>query len=458
VHILNRLSLSRKLLVLMIAMLLPAAILSYQYISDVSHEVSYSERELAGARYLSGVSNVLNPISRHRGQTGAYLNGETSFRASALASQAEADTAVRALDALDARYGELIGVQGQWPAVKAEWLALKDRALTLPTATEAYAQHSAVMDKLNDLINVVTTRTGIDLDPEPTTYYLQNVAFNLSFRALSDVVALRGRATTASSQGALKPEEIEGLLALKDNIPDHVQRLNAELQKAWAVSTAAKSATQPAAVKVAADLESFAALVYERLANANASQKVSAHEAFESGDNAANAVLELQGAVVSEFLSELQDRTSALERKRLITWIVGFAVLIMTAGLGLLITRAVTRPMKRAIATFSAISEGKYDNVIDHSGTDEAAQVLQALDQMQRKLGRQIETERAAAATNARIKQALDSVSSNVMVADEKLNVIYVNRAGERLFKAYESNLKRDLPRLDGSSRACRRA
>ena len=75
-NILNRLSLWKKLLVLMLGMLLPAVFLGYQYVHDISTQLDATQGELAGAQYLAAVTAVLNPISRHRGQTGAFLNGD----------------------------------------------------------------------------------------------------------------------------------------------------------------------------------------------------------------------------------------------------------------------------------------------------------------------------------------------------------------------------------------------
>jgi methyl-accepting chemotaxis protein len=450
-NVLNRLSFWNKLLLLMFSMLLPLSLLGYRYIRSATEQLQATERELAGARYLAAVSNVLNPISRHRGQSGAFLNGEASLRARVLASQAEADTALQSLDALDAQYAPLLGVQGRWAPIKAEWLALKDRALTLPSADETYRQHSVVMNEIDALIGTVTDNSGLTLDPETSTYYLQNVAFTLSFPALADFVSLRGKATTASAHGGANANELPDILTLKDNIPNHVQQLRATLEKAWVASPAARAATEPRAQDLEAAAKEFTRLVYERLAVPGAAAGITLDQAFDSGDKVATALLDLQRTAVGSLVLALEQRAGDLRDARRVTCGAGLAVLLFIGLLGWLISRAMTRPMARAIEVFHAVSAGKYDNVIEQSGSDEAAQVLRALDEMQGKLRYQIETERSAAAANARMKQALDSVSSNVMVADERQDIIYANPASERLFKNYEADLRRDLPKLDSS-------
>jgi len=53
------------------------------------------------------------------------------------------------------------------------------------------------------------------------------------------------------------------------------------------------------------------------------------------------------------------------------------------------------------------------------------------------------------AAENARIKGALDKAGANVTVANEKLEIIYVNDAAQRLFREMQSDLRRELPQFD---------
>jgi methyl-accepting chemotaxis protein len=57
-----------------------------------------------------------------------------------------------------------------------------------------------------------------------------------------------------------------------------------------------------------------------------------------------------------------------------------------------------------------------------------------------------------AAAANARIKSALDNVTANVMVADNDLDIIYLNKTVEAMMRNAESDIRKDLPRFDVSS------
>jgi methyl-accepting chemotaxis protein len=86
------------------------------------------------------------------------------------------------------------------------------------------------------------------------------------------------------------------------------------------------------------------------------------------------------------------------------------------------------------------------DNEFAHSGRDEASQVLRPLDEMQGKLRVQIESERQQALVNSRLKVALDSVSTNVMVADAEGKIIYLNPAIQTLLRLAEADVRAQVP------------
>ncbi|BAJ00147.1 methyl-accepting chemotaxis protein [Shewanella violacea DSS12] len=67
------------------------------------------------------------------------------------------------------------------------------------------------------------------------------------------------------------------------------------------------------------------------------------------------------------------------------------------------------------------------------------------------KLAREAE-EQQLAAENARIKQALDNVSANTMVADADLNIIYMNNAVGNMFRNAQSDIIKDLPNFDANN------
>jgi len=58
-------------------------------------------------------------------------------------------------------------------------------------------------------------------------------------------------------------------------------------------------------------------------------------------------------------------------------------------------------------------------------------------------------TEHMKAAENARLRTALDKAGANLVLADEQLQIVYVNEAAQQLFRGLASDLRRDRPAFD---------
>ncbi|WP_301378887.1 MULTISPECIES: methyl-accepting chemotaxis protein [Thalassolituus] len=62
------------------------------------------------------------------------------------------------------------------------------------------------------------------------------------------------------------------------------------------------------------------------------------------------------------------------------------------------------------------------------------------------------EEEKRISDENLRVRQALDSVSTNAMIADTDGNIIYMNEAVENMMKNSEADLRKDLPSFNASA------
>lgn len=60
--------------------------------------------------------------------------------------------------------------------------------------------------------------------------------------------------------------------------------------------------------------------------------------------------------------------------------------------------------------------------------------------------------EKVISDTNARVKQALDSVSGNTMIADNDFNIIYMNAAVQGMMSNAQGDIRKDLPNFDANN------
>ncbi|WP_162932238.1 methyl-accepting chemotaxis protein [Solimonas sp. K1W22B-7] len=97
------------------------------------------------------------------------------------------------------------------------------------------------------------------------------------------------------------------------------------------------------------------------------------------------------------------------------------------------------------------IAEGDLATPVKVTG-ERGGSLLHAMQAMQGQLQQRREAEGRLAAETARVKQGLDVVVTNVMIADADLNVIYVNHSIREMLDVAEADIKKDVPAFNARS------
>ncbi len=159
-------------------------------------------------------------------------------------------------------------------------------------------------------------------------------------------------------------------------------------------------------------------------------------KAVQGIDRASGKLLKSLSAAINKEANktskQLSDSASSL------IWItVLLLLLVMAATLFFLIrfiNRAITQPINQAVGVANNIANGNLNANVEINSNDEIGTLLSALKTMQTNIRRaqedlnqQMQKEQQVAIRNGRIKQALDSVSANVLLTDSDNQVIYFN-------------------------------
>ncbi len=130
------------------------------------------------------------------------------------------------------------------------------------------------------------------------------------------------------------------------------------------------------------------------------------------------------------------------------------AVLVVVGTLGWWVTSGILRKISTAGLACDAIAAGNFEApIVTREGGDEIDSLLRSVTVMRDTLHRQLETERTQGNENQRMRQALDSSSSAVMLADTRGDIVFVNRAAVSLFRGLEGELRGVLPRFAGADK-----
>lgn len=164
---------------------------------------------------------------------------------------------------------------------------------------------------------------------------------------------------------------------------------------------------------------------------------------YESLNKDAQALLQLQLDIAKQEYQNSQAHYE-LTQKTSLGMIVAGLLLILYLGISLI--RAIVQPLNAAIGHFGQLAQGNYDNTIEIERQDEIGKVLNSLKAMQIKLGFDIAEINRISDENLRVKIALDSICTGVMIADNERNIVYANKAVSHIMGNNEAEIHRQLP------------
>ena len=250
-----------------------------------------------------------------------------------------------------------------------------------------------------DALTRIADDSGLSLDPEANTYHLMSASM---LEAPSLLAALGDVAASANASNV-------ELATLRERIASSRQAVSDAVGKAFAADPAFASALGSAFKD--ADSAATAALAELALPAASPGRAKLIEHALQTGTA-------FSTAAVTQLGVSLAARGDALVATRL--------RMLLLVGIGLV--------------GFAAIAVW----IVRDVNAEHAAERERANREAER-----AEAIKREADVNRRILNALDNVTTNVMIADADRTIVYVNRSVQEMLLAAESDIRRDLPNFD---------
>ncbi|MEC9346002.1 MAG: methyl-accepting chemotaxis protein [Pseudomonadota bacterium] len=148
-----------------------------------------------------------------------------------------------------------------------------------------------------------------------------------------------------------------------------------------------------------------------------------------------------------------------IERSSLVMLAAGAVTLVLGLLVATLIARAITGPVRRQVRVVKAIRAGDLDiDVPALRRRDEIGEVsraleefrLQAIEERRWQAQEEVETRRRAAeaVVNQRLRAAIESAESNMMLADADNRIVFMNAKMQAFLARIEGDLQRELARF----------
>uniref|UniRef100_UPI0035AFA95C PAS domain S-box protein n=1 Tax=Zoogloea sp. TaxID=49181 RepID=UPI0035AFA95C len=155
------------------------------------------------------------------------------------------------------------------------------------------------------------------------------------------------------------------------------------------------------------------------------------------------AVLEDLAARVDE---QRKHQASTMSETITLTVIGVVIAILFAAGLAWWLVRRVVGPLRSALDVFQQIAQGNFHSAIETGRRDELGQVLDGLESMQVRLGYDVAEAKIVSDGMAQIKVGLDTVETNVRIADNQGRVIYANPALLKTIRGIEDRIREHSP------------
>jgi len=171
-HLINR-KIWQKLLIVVLVLALPLTALVVVYLNGHREQAALISQETDGLDYLEALGPFFEFVPQHRGLASRFLSGDASQKEAILAHQKKLDRAVQAMDAVDQRLGPRLEVGDRWTKIRTSWLELKTQVFQLP-AEESFARHTHLMANVLALVNHISEKSNLNIDPVVANNYLLN--------------------------------------------------------------------------------------------------------------------------------------------------------------------------------------------------------------------------------------------------------------------------------------------
>ena len=422
-----------KFIIIILLAFLPTAVATYLLSQSKSESINFASKEVAGSQYLQPLSKLHQLISEHRV---AYMSSLVDKPTMLAEVNKKLTATLAAVDAMQNQHGDNLGIEDQWIKAQAsvENLINTELGEDYDSATRL---HNDTIASLNALATQVGDGSNLIIDPELDSFYLMDAVLLKILPALTELNHYHVQFSEKNGFMYQTPNmyRMRGIEALLHSAYNTVQ-------KAISHNPALGTSLNEAGMMFKEDyVEALAALEKVRVNSTPELQQ----QAFSITDTAVKEGYVLFDNVNQALQSLLETRIDRFDHERSMT--LAFVLATVMGGMlfTFLVGRSITSSVTRAMTVAEAISNDHLDNDIVESGRDESGQLMASLSVMQEKLNARINDERQQSISNGRIKQALEYVSSPVMVAGVDQSIIYLNNAANEFFAHHESALIRDI-------------
>ncbi len=160
---------------------------------------------------------------------------------------------------------------------------------------------------------------------------------------------------------------------------------------------------------------------------------------YESVDEGVQNLMQMQAKIAKQEYEASGLRYNNIQYTAISLIVVGITMILW---IGIVLIRSIVYPLRTAVEHFGQLAQGNYCNTIEIERQDEIGKVMDSLKAMQTKLGFDVDEIKRFSDENLRVKIALDSICTGVMIVDNDRNVVYSNKPAIDILDKSEADIR----------------
>jgi len=411
-------------------------------------QVEFSAKEIVGVEYIKPIRQLLEYIPQHRGMTNAYLKGNKSFEGKILSVRSKIDSLFDAAQEVDEQLGETLDTHTKFSSLRNNWNDLKNSAFNLD-AKRSFERHSKLIGDLLALIMHAADTSNLILDPELGSFYAMDLVVNKIPSLIENMGQVRGLGSGIIADQEISDKQLIKMTELKVGIDLGYDGVIASYNAGATADDQLKQRLNSLAQSVKSVVGAYRLSIKKVQLGEFASMDANSY--FSDGTSGINKAFALYDESANLLYDSLVERVSSLQTSFYAIAAFSILAIIFTLLVGYLLANSILSTLRTCLSSFSALASNDFTRSYEIKGGNELSNLLYSLKSMQIKMGFEVEDAARLAAESTRIKNALDVCQTNVMVADNNFDIIYMNDAVQAMFNEAEVALRQELPDFDSS-------
>lgn len=366
-------------LIALVAVLIPSTL----FTRDLVTNLQIAERSASSQPVFTQLLQSLRAMQSSRGLAAGVLSGNEPMSAALkkqqdLASQNLKATAqaMRETSASDALLSKLADIDGKFSALASE---VDARKVAPP---QSFARHTALIAEIMSLIDLVMDDYGLSLEPNADLYFLMQGSL-VHMPWLTEYLGqMRGFGNGLLVSGNVSAESRLKLTAIIDNATQRVDRAQLQASKALAANATFKDELSTPLMTARSATEQAIKLSRTGIIDAD-SPALAASDYFQQATQSIDAVFAAMQTATEAIVRQLHENVDAKRSTLIYAAVALLALLALLVFTAVATTRSIVGPLSSAIALANAVAKGDLTQRLQTSGTNEMAQLLNALGEMQ---------------------------------------------------------------------------